>query len=134
MTMIDVAPGSAEAAAADVARLVARHDGRVPRYTSYPTAPHFDPADRRGRLCAMAGELPAETPLSLYLHVPFCDRLCLYCGCNTSVVRLESSHRAYPILLMREIDHVRGTDRPARGRCRTCTGAAARRPRCPATA
>ena len=50
--------------------------------------------------------MPAETPLSLYLHVPFCDRLCLYCGCNTSVVRLESSHRAYAALVMREIDHV----------------------------
>ena len=40
------------------------------------------------------------------IYVPFCDRLCLYCGCNTSVVRLESSHRAYAALLMREIDHV----------------------------
>ena len=52
------------------------------------------------------GALPAEAPLSVYLHVPFCDRLCLYCGCNTTIVRLESSHRAYAESLLREIDHV----------------------------
>jgi len=90
----------------DVAALLARHDGRVPRYTSYPTAPHFSPAVGASAYADWLTELPAEMPLSLYLHVPFCDRLCLYCGCNTSVVRLESSHRAYAALLMREIDHV----------------------------
>jgi oxygen-independent coproporphyrinogen-3 oxidase len=93
-------------AAKDLAALVARYDGRAPRYTSYPTAPHFGPAVTAGVYARWLGELPEETPLSLYLHVPFCDRLCLYCGCNTSVVRLESSHRAYAALLMREIDHV----------------------------
>ena len=90
----------------DAAALVARYDGRVPRYTSYPTAPHFNPSVGASAYARWLAELPAETPLSLYLHVPFCDRLCLYCGCNTSVVRLESSHRAYARLLMREIDQV----------------------------
>jgi oxygen-independent coproporphyrinogen-3 oxidase len=51
-------------------------------------------------------ELSADRELSIYMHVPFCDRLCLYCGCNTSVVRLESSRRAYAESLLREIDHV----------------------------
>jgi oxygen-independent coproporphyrinogen III oxidase len=88
------------------AELVARFDGRVPRYTSYPTAPHFTPAIGASVYARWLGELAAEMPLSLYLHVPFCDRLCLYCGCNTSVVRLESSHRAYGALILREIDHV----------------------------
>lgn len=105
MTMIDVEPSAAEAAE-DAAKLVARYDGRVPRYTSYPTAPHFSPVVGAAVYAGWLAELPAETPLSLYLHVPFCDRLCLYCGCNTSVVRLESSRRAYAGLLMREIDHV----------------------------
>ncbi len=96
----------APAAAEEVERLVARYDGRVPRYTSYPTAPHFTPAIGSEVYRRWLAELPPETPLSLYLHVPFCDRLCLYCGCNTSVVRLETSHRLYADLLLREIDAV----------------------------
>ncbi len=85
------------------AELIARYDGRAPRYTSYPTAPHFSPAVGSQVYASWLGELPAEAALSLYLHVPFCDRLCYYCGCNTSVVRLETSRRAYAALLEREI-------------------------------
>jgi oxygen-independent coproporphyrinogen-3 oxidase len=103
MTAISETPSNA---ALDVDRLVARYDGRVPRYTSYPTAPHFTPAMGPSVYARWLVDLPDDRPLSLYLHVPFCDRLCLYCGCNTSVVRLESSHRIYAALLLREIDHV----------------------------
>src|SRR5208337_2465964 len=105
MTVINVAP-SGGGAARDAADFVARYDGRVPRYTSYPTAPHFTPAVGAGVYARWLAELPAETTLSVYLHIPFCDRLCLYCGCNTSVVRLESSHRIYADQLLREIDRV----------------------------
>ena len=100
--MIGLAPAAGDA------ELVARYDGRAPRYTSYPTAPHFTPAVGPDVYARWLQALPANVPLSIYLHVPFCDRLCLYCGCNTSVVRLESSHRAYAAALMREIDHVAG--------------------------
>ncbi len=103
MTAMSDAPA---APALDVERLVARYDGRVPRYTSYPTAPHFTPAVGPSVYAFWLKDLPADTPLSLYLHVPFCDRLCLYCGCNTSVVRLESSHRLYAGRLLSEIDTV----------------------------
>lgn len=88
------------------AELVARYDGRVPRYTSYPTAPHFSPAIGAETYAQWLAALSPQTPLSLYLHVPFCDRLCHYCGCNTTVVRLDSSRRAYAALLEREIDKV----------------------------
>ncbi len=88
------------------AELVARYDGRVPRYTSYPTAPHFSPAIGAEGYAEWLGALVPRTPLSLYLHVPFCDRLCHYCGCNTTVVRLDSSRRAYAALLEREIARV----------------------------
>ena len=90
------------------AELVARYDGRVPRYTSYPTAPHFSAAFAADDYAAWLRALPAEAPLSLYLHVPFCDRLCLYCGCNTRVVRAEGSRRAYAALLERELRMVAG--------------------------
>ncbi len=106
MPTIAAAPLNAGTAASNEAELVARHNVRLPRYTSYPTAPHFTAAIGPDAYARWLGELPAQTPLSIYLHVPFCDRLCLYCGCNTTVVRLESSHRAYAALLMREIDHV----------------------------
>ena len=88
------------------AELVARYDGRVPRYTSYPTAPHFTPAVGAATYAEWLQAMPADTTLSLYLHVPFCDRLCHYCGCNTTVVRLDSARRAYAALLEREIGRV----------------------------
>jgi oxygen-independent coproporphyrinogen-3 oxidase len=88
------------------AELVARYDGRVPRYTSYPTAPHFSPAVGAETYAEWLAALPADSPLSLYLHVPFCDRLCHYCGCNTTVVRLDSALRAYADEVEREIARV----------------------------
>ena len=86
--------------------LIARYDGRVPRYTSYPTAPHFTPGTDALSYAAWLAELPEGEAVSLYLHVPFCDRLCLYCGCNTSVVHLEQPKRAYARMLMREMEMV----------------------------
>lgn len=86
--------------------LVARYDGRVPRYTSYPTAPHFHPEVGTETYADWLAALPDGLPVSLYLHVPFCERLCLYCGCNTGVMRRETPKRAYAAQLMREIDTV----------------------------
>jgi oxygen-independent coproporphyrinogen-3 oxidase len=85
------------------AELVARYDGRAPRYTSYPTAPHFSAQVGAQVYAGWLGDLDPALALSLYLHVPFCDRLCYYCGCNTSVVRLDTSRRAYASLIEREI-------------------------------
>ena len=90
------------------ADLIARYDGRVPRYTSYPTAPNFNPATGPHDYAAWLAALPPDAALSLYLHVPFCDRLCLYCGCNTSVVRQDEPRRAYAALLQRELRLIAG--------------------------
>jgi oxygen-independent coproporphyrinogen-3 oxidase len=86
--------------------LIARYDGRVPRYTSYPTAPHFHVGIGADTYDGWLEALPADTPISLYLHVPFCDRLCLYCGCNTTVVRKHEPRRAYAALLESELRQV----------------------------
>ncbi|HTQ71315.1 MAG TPA: oxygen-independent coproporphyrinogen III oxidase [Acidocella sp.] len=86
------------------AELIARYDGRVPRYTSYPTAPHFHAGIGVAAYAQWLTALPPEAGLSLYIHVPFCDRLCLYCGCHTSVAHQERPKRAYARALAREIE------------------------------
>ncbi|MBF9197285.1 oxygen-independent coproporphyrinogen III oxidase [Microvirga terrestris] len=86
--------------------LIARYDQRVPRYTSYPTAPHFSPDVQTATYIRWLSELSPRTELSLYLHVPFCAELCLYCGCNTTVARSHGPVAAYVDLLEREIELV----------------------------
>jgi oxygen-independent coproporphyrinogen-3 oxidase len=61
-------------------------DARVPRYTSYPTAPHFHAGVDRKVFERWLQELSADIPLSLYVHMPFCDTLCWFCGCHTTVI------------------------------------------------
>jgi len=76
----------------------------APRYTSYPTAPHFSSAVGPVTYTGCLAELPADASLSLYLHVPFCAQLCHYCGCHTKVMRRREPVEAYAKLLAREID------------------------------
>ncbi|MEM1277585.1 MAG: oxygen-independent coproporphyrinogen III oxidase [Pseudomonadota bacterium] len=75
----------------------------VPRYTSYPTAPHFSdsvgPVDYARWLQALD---PAD-PVSLYLHVPYCREICWYCGCNMKLAKREDTILSYAATLMREI-------------------------------
>jgi len=86
--------------------LIAVYDRAVPRYTSYPTAPHFhegvDAAVTAGWLAA----LPADEPLSLYFHVPFCRKMCWYCGCNTQIVARHQPIADFSLTLLKEIAHV----------------------------
>src|SRR5699024_2114085 len=66
---------------------ILKHSRPVPRYTSYPTAPHFHRGIDGDTYAGWLAELPAEAPLSLYIHIPFCDTLCWFCGCHMQVVR-----------------------------------------------
>ncbi|WP_127090089.1 oxygen-independent coproporphyrinogen III oxidase [Aquabacter cavernae] len=76
----------------------------VPRYTSYPTAPHFSAQVTGADYGAWLARLKdTAAPVSLYLHVPFCQSLCSYCGCNTKAVRREEPVRAYAQVLAAEI-------------------------------
>jgi oxygen-independent coproporphyrinogen-3 oxidase len=75
----------------------------VPRYTSYPTAPHFMPAVDGAVYADWLAALPEDAAISLYIHVPYCAELCLYCGCHTKAVRREDPLEAYADRLAREI-------------------------------
>ena len=75
----------------------------VPRYTSYPTAPHFSAAVTPARYRQWLEALPRAANLSLYIHVPFCEELCHYCGCNTRAVRKRGPVDAYAEELLKEI-------------------------------
>ncbi len=70
-------------APAELAELLARYSTSGPRYTSYPTAPHFHAGiGDADWLAEVAAPVEQGRDLSIYVHVPFCDSLCYYCGCN----------------------------------------------------
>jgi oxygen-independent coproporphyrinogen III oxidase len=86
--------------------LVRRYSKPVPRYTSYPTAPHFHTGVDRVTYAEWLRLVPRDTDLSLYVHVPFCDRLCWFCGCHTKQVARYDPIAAYIPVVMREIEAV----------------------------
>src|SRR5258707_3064985 len=80
-----------------------------PRYTSYPTAPEWDDSFGETELRQALHEAnakPQPAPLSLYFHIPFCESLCLYCGCNVVINKRHEVALAYLAHLKREIDLV----------------------------
>jgi len=78
----------------------------VPRYTSYPTAPHFVQDFSVKTYERWLGELPEAASISLYLHVPFCDELCWFCACRTQGSRMYYPVTRYLAQLEREIARV----------------------------
>ncbi len=86
--------------------LAQRYAAPVPRYTSYPTAPHFTTAIGPRDTEAWISGLPADAPISLYFHIPFCRSLCWYCGCATTVVNSPQPVSAYLETLCEEMAHV----------------------------
>jgi oxygen-independent coproporphyrinogen III oxidase len=83
-----------------------RYDLRVPRYTSYPTAPHFTPAVSGDVYRGWLGALDPASTLSLYFHIPFCDSMCWFCGCYTKVVNRYEPVQGYLRVLHDEIELV----------------------------
>ncbi len=84
--------------------LARKYASRGPRYTSYPTAPHFSDSFPRQRYLDWQTSTDAGTrPLSLYIHVPFCNDICYYCACNKVVTRRRGVASDYLDRLEREI-------------------------------
>lgn len=88
-----------------------------PRYTSYPTAPEWDESFGNAEFIYAIEEsnaAPAPPPLSLYFHIPFCESLCLYCGCNVVIKKDHAVAAPYLDHLKREVEQLAGHVRPDR--------------------
>jgi len=97
--------------------ILERYNVPGPRYTSYPTAPEW--TDTYGeadyvKALRQSNEASPSRPLSLYMHLPFCDRLCLFCGCNVVISKNHDVSIPYLEKLEWEIDRLAGILDPAR--------------------
>ena len=85
--------------------LIRKYDRPGPRYTSYPTAPAF--SDKFGpddfHKALVENNRDAAAPLSLYFHIPFCDTLCYFCACTTTITNNRATIRTYLDYLKREV-------------------------------
>jgi len=88
--------------------LLKRYDKPGPRYTSYPTAPIFsaDYDGKRFEVDLIRNNDENKAPISIYLHIPFCDTLCYFCGCTMLVTRNRDYIQQYIVAMKQEIERV----------------------------
>jgi len=86
--------------------LYEKYNQPTPRYTSYPPANYFKDVSNYANIIQAIKESNKETPknISIYIHIPFCGQLCLYCGCNTKITSDQNVIRAYVDTILKEID------------------------------
>ncbi|TGL58909.1 oxygen-independent coproporphyrinogen III oxidase [Leptospira sarikeiensis] len=84
--------------------LIRKYDVPAPRYTSYPTVPYWeDNPTREEWISAIRRRLvPDDSAVALYLHIPFCETLCSFCGCNTSITKNHSVEDPYIETVLKE--------------------------------
>ena len=107
--MIENIKSTAQLGGADLfdLELIKKHDKAGPRYTSYPTAPMFHAGTDSSVYAKTLKQVAADqSPLSLYIHIPFCNTVCYYCGCNKIVTKKYELAAPYLELLFKEIDTV----------------------------
>lgn len=90
----------------DLAKLIDKYNVAAPRYTSYPTVPFWeaDPWTEEGWLQAVQ-KMYTQNPehgVGIYVHLPFCESLCTYCGCNTRITKNHSVEDPYVESLLKE--------------------------------
>ncbi len=86
--------------------IVLKYDRPGPRYTSYPTAPHFHErftCEDRIRAIRRSNEIAPPAPLSLYFHIPFCSSLCRFCGCSVHRTKDRGISESYVDALLAEL-------------------------------
>lgn len=89
---------------ADFKSLCIKYSGRLPRYTSYPTAVEFKPLEDKNQIPAFLDEATGKfNNLSLYLHLPFCPSLCYFCACNKIITQEEDRRAHYLKFLEKEL-------------------------------
>lgn len=86
--------------------LLKKYDVQVPRYTSYPTVPSWTATPETSAWYSEISETlnPEGSSWALYLHLPFCENLCTFCGCNTIITKNHSQESKYIDLLLKELD------------------------------
>ncbi|MCP5073347.1 MAG: oxygen-independent coproporphyrinogen III oxidase [Rhodobacteraceae bacterium] len=92
----------------DLARLGV-YTSRAARYTSYPTAAHFSPNIGADFMRSELESLPVDRPVSIYLHIPFCERLCWFCACRTQGTKSLAPVTVYLETLKKEIQMLADT-------------------------
>jgi oxygen-independent coproporphyrinogen-3 oxidase len=80
-----------------------KYEANVPRYTSYPTAAQFIPFESPDFFWENLGKSPS-VPLSLYCHIPFCEKACYFCGCNTVITTRKEAATQYLEALIQNIE------------------------------
>ena len=84
-------------------------DAQVPRYTSYPPANHFAPDAGQVQQLNWLRAVPGAAVVSIYIHIPFCRRLCWFCACRTQGTKTRRPVDDYVDVLRKEIASVRAT-------------------------
>ncbi len=84
--------------------LIAKYDIPAPRYTSYPTVPYWEdnPNTTEWNEHIQRSLAPENSAIAIYIHVPFCESLCTFCGCNTSITKNHSVEDPYIDSLLKE--------------------------------
>ena len=93
--------------------LLAKYDIPAPRYTSYPTVPYWTDSPTSAQwvaalqkaFAAPKATIGSPTSWSLYIHIPFCETLCTFCGCNTFITRNHSHELSYTDVIHKELEH-----------------------------
>lgn len=88
----------------DISKLIAKYDVQVPRYTSYPTVPYWEEAPQHDQWVSHLRSTlrDSQSRWSMYMHLPFCESLCTFCGCNTSITKDHKKEQPYIDSILKE--------------------------------